>query len=231
MDVTIQGSSQKFVFPAWINYLLPLVLILGAGGAVYVPSLVGYALNPTTLNVGYAPVQPVPFSHALHAGRLGMDCRYCHTTVESAGFAAIPPTQTCMNCHSTIHNDKVTLAPVRDSHATGKPMEWKKIHDLGDYSYFNHSAHINKGVGCVTCHGRVDTMDVVRQAKNLSMSWCIECHRNPEQHLRPRDQITNMTWDAQVDAGQPQLALGLDLKKKYGVHDAAYMTSCSRCHR
>ena len=227
----IASPSTKFVFPRWANYLLPVLLLAVIGGATYVPVVVMYGASPITTDVGYAPQQPVPFSHALHAGQLGMDCRYCHSTVEKAAFAAVPPTQTCMNCHVNIKGDSPNLAPVRESYATGKPVEWKKVHDLPDYAYFNHSIHVNKGIGCVTCHGRVDKMEVVFQDQPLSMGWCIECHRNPEKHLRPREEVTNMTWDALLATGKTQEVLGLELKKKYNVHDVAYMTSCYTCHR
>jgi hypothetical protein len=219
------------VFPRWANYLLPLLLLAAAGGATYVPLVVFLGGSPQTLAVGYKPTQPVPFSHALHAGQLGMDCRYCHRTVEKAAFAAVPPSQTCMNCHTNIKSDSPRLTPIRESYSSGNPVQWKKIHDLPDYAYFNHSAHINKGVGCVTCHGRIDKMEVVEQVKPLSMAWCIECHRNPENNLRPREEVTNMTWDALIDTGKTQSELGSELKKQYNVHDMAYMTSCYTCHR
>jgi hypothetical protein len=218
------------VFPALANYLLPMLIVLGIGGLTYTPVLLGLAFDPNTTDVGYAPDQPVPFSHALHAGQLGMDCRYCHSTVEKAAFAAIPPTATCMNCHNTIHETSPRLAPVRESFNTGKPVDWVKIHDLPDFATFNHSIHVNKGIGCVTCHGRVDKMEVVTQVKSLSMSWCLDCHRAPEKNLRPRDQVTNMTWDPVKDAGKTQLELGLELKQEYKIRNIAYMTSCSTCH-
>jgi hypothetical protein len=142
--------------------------------------------------------------------------------------AAIPPTQVCMNCHTGILPESPKLALVRQSAATGMPIEWVKVHDLPDYSYFNHSAHVNKGIGCVSCHGRVDQMDIVRQTQPLSMAWCLDCHRAPEQHLRPADQITNMAWKP---PNGDQLKLGLELKAHYGIRDATYMTSCSTCHR
>jgi hypothetical protein len=140
-----------------------------------------------------------------------------------------------MNCHANIRNVSEKLTPVRDSWTTGKPIEWVKVHDLPDYAYFNHSAHVNAGVGCVSCHGRVDTMEVVYQAERLSMSWCIDCHRNPEKHLRPKDQVTNMRYQPERREGetleQAQLRVGKDLKDKYKIHDEQYMISCSTCHR
>lgn len=227
---------SKFIFPRWVNYLLPALVIGVVGGAVYVPTLGYFALNPDTLNVNYQPEQPVKYSHALHVGQLGLDCRYCHTTVEDAPFAAIPPTQTCINCHNPsqsamgVKKTSPLLAPVHESYATGKPIEWVKVHDLPDYVYFNHSAHVNNGIGCVSCHGRVDTMgeEGVHQVEPLSMAWCLDCHRSPEQHLRPREEVTNMTW---TPPGGDQLALGLELKEKYQIRDARYMQACSTCHR
>lgn len=231
VGLTISASKSQFVFPPAANYLFPAALILVVGAATYLPVLIGMGASPQTLAVGYAPQQPVPFSHALHVGELGMDCRYCHSTVENAAFAAIPSTQTCMNCHAAISADVSTLAAVREGHATGKPIDWVKVHDLPDYVYFNHAAHVSQGIGCATCHGRVDKMEVVQQAEPLSMAWCLDCHRAPEKHLRPRDQVTNMTFSALADTGRPQEELGAELKTRYGIHDQAYMTSCSTCHR
>jgi menaquinone reductase, multiheme cytochrome c subunit len=222
------GRTSKFVFPRSANLLLPVLVVMVFGGAIYTPVLVGLLGSPQTLAVGYQPQQPVPYSHALHVGQLGMDCRYCHSTVEKAPFAAVPPTQVCMNCHTSILPDSPKLRPIMESAASGKPVEWTKVHNLPGYAYFNHSAHVNKGVGCVTCHGRIDQMETVRLTQPLSMSWCLDCHRAPEQHLRPLDQVTNMTWKP---ADGDQLKLGLELKKQYGIRSAEYMTACSTCHR
>jgi len=224
------SGGGRVVFPPWLNYLLPALIIGVLGGAVYVPTVVAFGLSAESLNLGYAPRQPVDYSHALHAGELGMDCRYCHTTVEDAGFAAIPPTQTCMNCHSQIRNNSPKMERVLESYATGKPIEWIKVHDLADYAYFNHSVHVNKGVGCTTCHGRVDQMEIVYQHAPLSMGWCIDCHRQPEKYLRPVEEVTNMAWKPE-DVGKTQMQIGLELKQKYNIHGEAYMTSCSLCHR
>ncbi len=150
--------------------------------------------SPEFTDVGYRPEQPVNFSHKLHAGELGMDCRYCHTSVEKSQEAIIPPTQTCMNCHSVVDVESDELAVVRDSWETDKPIEWVRVHMLPDYAYFDHSVHVTAGVGCASCHGRVDQMEVVMQTEPLSMSWCLDCHRKPEKHLRPLDQVTNMEW-------------------------------------
>jgi hypothetical protein len=259
--------------------------------------------------VGYAPEQPVPYSHAVHAGKLGLDCRYCHTTVEKTAFAALPPTQTCMNCHTNIKKaianpnkrnltdeelSKLSadlkalaqkpdptaeelaklppeiaavvrklvpnpkLAPILHSWESGEPMHWVKIHNLANYVYFNHSAHVNHGVGCIECHGRIDHMDVVHQEKPLSMGWCLDCHRDPGSHLRPKDvAVTNMEWDRdgmtkeQVDrlpaeakalfdvkdgdsfkmSAEKSNDLSAQLLKDYGIRDVAYMQSCYTCHR
>lgn len=192
---------------------------------VYVVLLAAYGASPEATDVGYQPVQPVPYSHALHAGQLGMDCRYCHTTVETAARAALPPTKVCMNCHATIFGQSTKLAAIRDSFASGMPVEWVRVHDLADYVYFNHSAHVRRGVGCATCHGRVDRMEVVFQVKPLSMGWCLECHRQPELYLRPNDEITNMTFQP---PGGDQLALGRRLKEQNNIRS---LTDCSTCHR
>jgi menaquinone reductase, multiheme cytochrome c subunit len=189
-----------FVFPRWSNTVVLCVLIFLAVFPLYAGALVGFALDPVTLNVGYQPVQPVPYSHALHVQTLGLDCRYCHNTVEKADFAAIPPTETCMNCHRGIWPGKDTLQPIRDSFGHGDPekkglpVEWKMVTTVPDYVYFNHSAHVNSGVSCVECHGQVNTMEIVYQAKPMNMAWCLQCHRDPTASIRPRDQVTNLDW-------------------------------------
>jgi len=215
---------RAFLFPKWTNTIRPVVTALLIGGLVYIVVLSVYGMSGKTTNVGYQPVQPVPYSHALHAGELGMDCRYCHNTVEKAAEAAIPPTQTCMNCHSSIRTKSDKLQPVRDSYATGMPVPWVRVHDLPDYVYFNHSAHVSRGVGCVSCHGRIDKMDVVYQAKPLTMGWCLNCHRHPEDYVRPVDQVTAMNW--QPEEGQQ--ALGRRLVRENNLHPS---TDCSTCHR
>ncbi|MHC4470785.1 MAG: cytochrome c3 family protein [Planctomycetota bacterium] len=212
------------VFPPWFDRAVKLGGGVLAGGLVYFVLVGAYAVSPSTISVGYAPEQPVAYSHAVHAGELGMDCRYCHNTVEEAGHAAIPPTQTCMNCHSMIRRESEKLFAVRESNNSGKAIPWVRVHDLADYVYFNHSAHVARGVGCVSCHGRVDKMDVVRQVETLSMGWCLDCHRDPEPHLRPKDQVTVMDWVPEED----QETLGTRLAKEYGI---APSTDCSTCHR
>ncbi|MEE8452186.1 MAG: cytochrome c3 family protein [Thermoguttaceae bacterium] len=211
-------------FPEWIDRTRPLMGALAAIVPLYLVGIVYYGGSPQTTDVGYAPVQPVPFSHALHAGDLGIDCRYCHNTVEIAADAAVPPTATCMNCHSMIATDSPKLLPVRESAASGLPVRWVRVHDLPDFVYFDHSAHVSRGVGCVSCHGRIDRMEVVYQAERLSMGWCLECHRHPEPHLRPPDAITDLDW---TSAENPAV-LGAGLREKNNINPS---TDCSTCHR
>lgn len=226
---------DRFQFPPWLNRLVYAAGPLAGLGLLFAAGLWAYGTAPRTINVGYAPAQPVPYSHALHVGQLKMDCRYCHTTVDQAAHAAIPPTSTCGNCHSgtnpdgsvnttAVHATSRRLLPVRESLATGQPVLWEKVHDLADFVYFNHSAHVNRGVGCVSCHGRVDKMDVVHQVQSLAMSWCLDCHRHPEPHLRPADKITDMEWQPDEDPEH----VGAKLRQQYNIHPS---TNCSTCHR
>ncbi len=171
--------------------------------------------------------QPVPFSHAHHVGALGIDCRYCHTSVEESSFAGIPPIKTCINCHSQIWNTSPTLEPVRASFRTGESINWTRVHDLPDFVYFNHSIHVRKGVGCESCHGRVDKMPLMWKANSLEMSWCIDCHRNTQRVLRPLDQITTMGYVPDGD----QEEIGRRLQAEYHTPDVRILTSCSTCHR
>ena len=170
--------------------------------------------------------QPVPFSHKHHVSGLGIDCRYCHTAVEQSAFAGIPSTSTCMNCHAQIWTNSPMLEPVRESYRTGQPLRWTRVHNLAEFAYFNHSIHVNKGVGCATCHGAVDQMPLVAQEKSLLMEWCLDCHRNPEQYLRPREEVFNMSWIAPAN----QSELGMELVRKYNVR-TEQLTDCSVCHR
>jgi hypothetical protein len=167
--------------------------------------------------------QPVPFSHKHHVAELGIDCRYCHASVERTAYAGIPPTQTCMNCHAQIWKDSPTLAPVRASLETGKSIEWTKVHDLPDFVYFNHSIHVAKGIGCASCHGRVDHMNLTWQENSLHMEWCLQCHRNPEQFVRPRSEVFNMEWTA-----DDQAALGPALVAEHKIESR---DDCTICHR
>jgi len=212
------------IFPEWSNKIPPYILLVVF---LLICSVIGffwYFGSPKYTDVGYQPVQPVPYSHKLHAGDLGLDCRYCHIGVEVSAFATIPPTQTCMNCHTLIKTDSEKLKPVQESWASGEPIQWVRIHDLPDYVYFNHSAHINTGVGCASCHGNVAEMEEVIQKKPLSMGWCLDCHRAPEMQLRPRDQVTNMKWVA----AQDQLTFAKELMRDKNINPPV---DCSGCHR
>ena len=197
-------------------------------GAVAFVGLLGWALaqldrSAYSTGEGVTINQPVPFSHNHHTAGLSIDCRYCHVSVERAASAGMPPTATCMNCHKLIWNDSPMLEPVRRSWATGEPLRWNRVHDLPDYVYFDHSIHIAKGVGCVSCHGRVDEMPLLRQASSLQMGWCLECHREPQRFVRPREEIFNLAWEAEDQATE-----GAELVLEYNIEPS---TSCSRCHR
>jgi menaquinone reductase, multiheme cytochrome c subunit len=213
-----------FVFPRWANKTRVLAGVILGAAPIYLTFLIWYGASPRTTDVGYMPKQPVPYSHALHAGRLGIDCRYCHNTVEVGAHAAVPPTATCMNCHERVWTNSEKLSPIRESIVSGKAVEWLKVHDLPDYVYFNHSAHVTRGVGCVSCHGRVDEMEEVFQKEPLSMSWCLDCHRRPEANLRPPEEATNMNWKPPTDA----IAFGKTLREKNHLNPP---TDCSTCHR
>jgi len=215
---------DKQLFPKWANTIRPVVLVVLLATGGYLTALIYFGFSPKTLNAGYSPVQPVPFSHAVHAGKLGLDCRYCHNTVERAAKAAIPPTETCLNCHNMVFKDSEKLAPVRESATTGNPIPWIRVHNLPDYAYFNHSAHVTRGVGCVACHGRIDQMEQVRQEKPLSMGWCLNCHRNPAPNLRDPKLMTKM---GPLPEDGPILK-GDKFMHKNGINPS---TSCSTCHR
>jgi len=201
-------------------------------GAVLGVGFLGWALMQLS-NSGYVTrqdvprQQPVPFSHVHHVADVGIDCQYCHTSVENSSFANIPPTKTCMNCHSQIWSNSPTLEPVRASFRTGESIPWTRVYDLPDFVYFNHSIHVNKGVGCETCHGRIDRMPLTMQAVSLQMQWCLDCHRQPERYVRPRAFVTTMGYQPQGD----QLEIGRKLVKEYHIQDARTLTSCSTCHR
>lgn len=214
------------IFPRWVN-TIPLKVI--AALALTVTSIIAgvtYYFTPKYTRVGYMPTQPVAFDHSLHVGQLGMDCRYCHTFVENAAHSNVPSANTCMNCHSIVKADSPKLAPIRASYESGKPVEWVHIHKTPDYVYFDHSAHVNRGVSCVHCHGQVNQMEVVFHAKSLSMAFCLECHREPERFLRPVEEVTNLDWSAGSYADQK--ALGEQLVHKWNVNPPL---SCSGCHR
>jgi hypothetical protein len=214
-----ENERDMQIFPRSLN-LLPLVaaVALAVGGGV-VTFIVAYYFSFWNVQVGYAPTQPVPFSHRLHAGQLGMDCRYCHANVERSGEAMIPPTQTCMGCHAVVRPDSAALAPIRESWQNGTPVEWVRVHNVPDHAYFDHSIHLSAGVGCASCHGRIDQMEVVTLQSPLSMSWCLDCHRDPEPNLRPVSEITNMAYER--EEGEE-------------IEYARYVLppeTCSGCHR
>lgn len=186
-------------------------------------ALAGFMRSDYMTQAHVQRAQPVPFSHRHHVDELGIDCRYCHTSVERAAYAGIPPTQTCMNCHAQIWKESPTLEPVRTSFETGRSLEWTKVHDLPDFVYFNHSIHVAKGIGCASCHGRVDHMNLTWQENSLHMEWCLECHRNPEQFVRPRSEVFNMAWVA-----EDQQSLGERLVVEHGIQGR---DDCSVCHR
>ncbi|HVT03535.1 MAG TPA: cytochrome c3 family protein [Thermoanaerobaculia bacterium] len=190
------------------------------GAALWVAAMVNR--SPYVTKQGTVEPQPVPFSHQHHVSGLGIDCRYCHTSVETSTFAGIPPTSTCMNCHAQIWTNAELLEPVRASFRNGTPIRWTRVHNLPDYVHFNHSIHISKGVGCSSCHGRVDKMQLMYQFSPLSMEWCLTCHRNPEKYVRPKSEIFNMAW-----APADQATLGPQLVKEYHVRS---VTNCSACH-
>jgi len=203
-----------------VSIIVTLVVVAGLGGAVFELG----ADSSYATNQGIARTQPIPFSHTHHVGSMGIDCRYCHTTVETSAYANIPPTKTCMNCHSQIWVNSPTLEPVRASYRTDQSIPWVKVHDLPDFVYFNHSIHVKKGVGCETCHGRVDQMALMSQKNNLEMRWCLDCHRHPEQYVRPRKYVTTMGYVPDGD----QEEIGRKLVQEYHIQK---LETCYTCHR
>jgi len=198
--------------------------VFGVGGGLWL--MLELNRSSYVTNVGVAKEQPVPFSHAHHVGGMGVDCRYCHTAVERSAQAGIPPTKTCMNCHAQIWNQSPTLEPVRASLRNNVSIEWNKVNDLPDFVYFNHSAHVNKGIGCVTCHGRVDRMPLMWQHASLHMEWCLDCHRQPAKYVRPKAEVFNIAWEPPED--WVEKGRGEELVREYGIKPR---TSCSTCHR
>ena len=219
------------IFPKWTNQL-PLKIIVGTllvGGAV--TAGVCYYFSPKYTRVGYQPIQPVAFSHAIHANQLGVDCRYCHNGVEKSWYSNIPAASTCMNCHNQVLGNDPKLALVRESYQTGKPIPWVQVHKLPDYVYFNHSVHVNRGVSCVHCHGSINRMDEVYHAKPLSMTFCLDCHRNPGPNLRPPDKITDLDWKYSDDPVAAAQLAKLNGEKMVGDWKVQSLQSCSACHR
>jgi hypothetical protein len=212
------------IFPRWTN---ELPLLVAAGSLVAAGLVVGgiwYYFSPEYTDVGYQPVQPVAYSHKLHAGELGINCLYCHATVDRAPVAVVPPTQVCMNCHRLVKRDSPALAAIRESSSSGRPMQWVRVHNLPGFAYFDHRPHIRAGVGCATCHGRIDQMEIVTQAKPLSMSWCLDCHRNPDPYLRPETEITTMDWSPPKDQLQSAATIRAAKHLKPPL-------DCTGCHR
>jgi hypothetical protein len=200
-----------------------VVISLGALGWLGLESF----RSPYVTHQGEIYEQPVVFSHEHHVAGLGLDCRYCHTSVERSNFAGLPPSSTCMNCHRQIWTNADLLAPVRESYATNTPLRWNRVHDLPDFVYFNHSIHIAKGMGCATCHGEVDTMPLMYENAPLTMEWCIDCHRNPAKNVRPRAEVYNLHWQPPADPVRAA-AMRAALVKEYKLQS---LTSCSTCHR
>ncbi|RKX35614.1 MAG: cytochrome C [Verrucomicrobia bacterium] len=214
------------VFPKWSNRLPLLIVVFVFLVAGAVTSGITYYFTPKYTRVGYAPDQPVPFDHSLHAGQLGLDCRYCHTYVEKSAHSNIPTAETCLNCHTQIQTQSQLLNSVRESVKTGDPIPWVRIHQAPDYVYFDHSVHVNRGVSCVSCHGQVNEMQVVRHAESHSMAFCLNCHRAPENHIRPIEEVYNLDWSAGSQA--EQVAQGLEKVENWNIKPPQ---SCSGCHR
>jgi hypothetical protein len=215
MALIFPKSTDKYVR---IGVGVLALLALG-GGAVAM--YIGY---PTVIMTGYTPVQPVPYSHKLHAGDLGMDCYYCHYTANKSSYAAVPQTEVCMNCHTRVKPQSPRLEKVRESFATGKPVEWVRVHRLPDYVFFNHQAHVTVGVSCVSCHGRIDQMVEVKQMEPLNMAFCLDCHRNPAPNIRPVEQVTNLAWKPDRDPA----TIGREIIEARGINPPQ---NCSGCHR
>ena len=212
------------VFPKSSDLIMKVAGALVGLGALSGIAAYAYFSYPTVIDTGYQPEQPVAYSHKLHAGELGINCFYCHSTVYRGAFAAIPGTEVCMGCHSNVRDKSPRLERVRSSYATGQPIAWIKIHDLPDYVFFNHQAHVTAGVSCVSCHGRIDQMVEVRQAKPLNMAWCLDCHRNPAPNVRPAELVTQLDWVPDRDPAE----IGREIIAAKGLHPP---TNCSGCHR
>lgn len=246
---------MRNLFPRWTNSIpVKVILSLGVIGGTVTAGITYYA-TPKYTRVGYQPTQPVAFDHSFHAGALGLDCRYCHHGVDKSAHANIPSANVCMSCHKNVKSDSPLLAPIRDSYygedtnmdgilsddedidgngkmSSGAPVPWVRIHKTPDYVYFNHAVHVNRGVSCVECHGRIDQMKVVHHDKPLSMAFCLECHRKPEDALRPMQEVTNLGWKLEsnesVNSQMVQAHAGLDIKNNWGVNPPL---SCTGCHR
>jgi hypothetical protein len=213
------------LFRPWANTFFRVSLAVLVGGvATLIGSLMVYARTPFATGQQDPVDQPVPFDHRHHVGDDRIDCRFCHTLVERSAIAGIPSTATCMGCHAQVWNKSPVLALVRESYFTDRPIPWVRVHRLPDFVYFNHAIHVAKGVGCVTCHGRVDRMAAVSQVATLTMGFCLDCHREPEKHLRPREEVLSLAWEPD----EAPAVLGARLKAQYDVRPR---TSCTACHR
>jgi len=220
--------SPRQLFAPGADAILRLYILAGVTGVLAI-GLVLFGLSHSDYfgSVGIAPAQPVPFSHKHHSGELGLDCRYCHQQVEAQATAGLPPTHTCMTCHSEIWTGSPMLAPVRESLANNEPLHWTRVNRLPDYAYFNHSIHITKGIGCSSCHGAMDTMQLTYAAQSFKMEFCLSCHRAPENFVRPQQEVWNMEWKAPAD----QATVGPALVKEYHIAGPDRLTDCSICHR
>jgi menaquinone reductase, multiheme cytochrome c subunit len=212
------------IFPKAVDRYIKILGVVLSVGAVLGVAGFTYFASPTYVKTGYTPEQPVPYSHKLHAGNLGMDCYYCHYTVYKAAFAAVPTSETCMNCHARVKPTSTLLEPVRQSYATGQPVPWVMVNRLADYVYFNHSSHVTAGVSCVSCHGRVDQMVQVKQVKPFNMNFCLECHRNPAPNLRPANLVTKLDWTPDRDPAE----IGREIIAQKHINPPV---SCNGCHR
>jgi hypothetical protein len=211
------------LFPPWTNTATRVVLgllVLAVAGALAAPMI--YARTPYATGEVDPVLQPIAFDHRHHVRDDGIDCLYCHEGAERSAYAGVPASERCMGCHNQVWNDSELIAPLRASVATGQPIRWQRVHSLPDFVYFDHSIHVTRGIGCVTCHGRVDEMAAVYQVQRLTMRWCLDCHRDPVPHLRPRDRITSMTWTAESPLRTAELARGYHTRS---------LTHCSTCHR
>lgn len=215
------------LFPRSADMWLRVALLVLFGGlALIFVAFVILSRSSYVTDQGWTVEQPVPFSHEHHAGALQIDCRYCHDSVESSPVAGLPPTHTCMSCHSQLWTGAEMLAPVRQSLAQGEPLRWNRVNELPDYVFFHHGVHVNAGVGCIECHGQVDTMPLMRKAEPMTMSWCLDCHQDPAPHLRPRDKVTDMNWHYKGD--RRKLGEALMRQNHIGEGD---LTHCYTCHR
>jgi hypothetical protein len=216
------------LFPQPMNYLARLTIIAGAFGMpLFAWFCLMYSHSSYGTNAGIMREQPIPFSHQHHVGILGIDCRYCHTSVEKAAFAGLPATEVCMNCHSQIWVGSEMLRPVRESYRSNEPLRWQRVYNLPGFVYFDHSIHVQKGIGCSSCHGQIDQMPLAYQVPTLLMDWCLECHRHPERQIRPREEVFNMRYVPPDD----QSELGRRLCQEYEVKQPLEITSCTTCHR